>query len=294
MRALAGPLAQRAGDEARVDAVAEWLQAAWSAARERWPRVELDARAFTDHVGDHLEAGADVEAELRQLHGEDLFLACACGHGDPAALDALDRELSPLLRHTLANPKAAGVDAEDLRQMLLERLLLGDAGRRPKILDYSGRGRLRTWLKVTALRLRIDQERRRTGQAVPLGDDSLQRIEDSVSSDMEVALLKQHYRTAFKDAFQQVLRALAPEQRTLLRLTVVEGLSATEIARSHGVHRATAKRWLVGLRAHLLEETEARLAAGLGVGETEVRSVLGLIRSSLEVSMKRHLEDGDR
>jgi RNA polymerase sigma-70 factor, ECF subfamily len=292
MRALASHLAGRVGGEAQLATLAEWLQSTWSAARERWPRIELDAQSFTDHVGDHLAAGTDVEAELRQLHGEELFLACACGHGDPAALEALDHEMRPMLRHVLADPRAAGVDAEDLRQMLLERMLLGDAERRAKILDYSGRGRLRTWLKVAAVRLRIDQERRRTGQSVPLEDDSLQRIEDAVSSDMELALLKQRYRAAFKDAFQAVLRSLDPEQRTLLRLTVVEGLSATEIARSHGVHRATAKRWLVGLRAHLLEETERRLAAGLGVGETELRSVLGLIRSNLEVSMKRHLEAG--
>jgi RNA polymerase sigma-70 factor (ECF subfamily) len=290
MRAPASRLAQRTGVEARIDAIAAWLESAGSTARERWPRIELDAQVFADHVADQLEPGRDVEAELQQLHADELFLACACGHGDPAALEALEAELRPLLRSVLADPKAAGVDAEDLRQMLLERLLVGDAERRPKILDYGGRGRLRTWLKVAATRLRIDQERRRTGQAVPLEDDSLQRIEDSVSADMEVALLKQRYRSAFKEAFQAVLRSLEPEQRTLLRLTVVEGLSATEIARSHGVHRATAKRWLVGLRAHLLEQTERRLASGLGVGETELRSVLGLIRSNLEVSMKRHLE----
>lgn len=294
-RALAERLAQHLGGpsaspDAIVDGIDAWLGTALEVARARWPDVRLDDEAFVEHVRRRLEPG-DGLAPLEQLHADDLFLACACGHGDGRAIEALSREHRPMLAKVFATPSASGIDGEDLQQILLERLLIGEPPRPPKILDYTGRGRLRTWIKVTATRLRIDSERRRGDKADSLEDRSLQRIEQAVSADMEVVLLQQRYRAAFKEAFQQALRSLEPEQRNLLRLTIAEGLSATDIARLHGVHRATAKRWLVQVRAQLLHDTERRLAERLGVGETELHSVLGLLRSQLEISMRRHLEE---
>lgn len=292
-RALAQRVAGHLGASAatHADAIASWLSPTLAELRDRWPQIQLSDEAFADHLGRCLAEGADPIAALAELRADDLYLACACGHGDAHAIEVLTERCRPTFARVFANPSAQGVDAEDLQQVLLSRLLLGSPLGAPKILDYTGRGRLTTWIKVAATRLRIDSERRRSDKGSSLDDSSLHRIEQSMCADMELSLLKQHYQATFKEAFQQSLRELQPEQRNLLRLTLVEGLSATGIARLRGVHRATAKRWLVQVRAQLLEDTERNLARRLGLNPEQLDTILGMVRSGLEVSMQRYLVD---
>lgn len=284
-------LGSRADADDWLERAATWLEQTLRSAREQHPGVRLTDEAFVDHLARHLPQDGDLEELLSTLRGDDLFLACACGHGDTRAIEQLTTKCRPIFASVLAQPSASGVDGEDLQQVLLERLTVGVGDGPPKILDYSGRGKLTTWIKVSATRLRIDSERRKSDKHDSIDGSSLERIEKAVSADMELSFLKQRYRAVFKEVFQQVLRELSSEQRNLLRLSVVEGLSATQIARSHGVDRATAKRWLVKVRAALLDGTEKGLAARLGVEEQEVRSVLRMVRTGLEVSMQRVLEE---
>ena len=161
----------------------------------------------------------------------------------------------------------------------------------PRILDYSGRGSLRAWVKVAAVRLRIDAERRRSDKAAVLDDKSERLLKLADGINPELGFLKEHYRGHFKRAFQSSLGELTPKQRNLLRLTVVDGVSATEIAKLYKVHRATAKRWLASARAQLLDATRARLMSNLKVDKGEFESIIRLIQSNLEVSMRRFLDD---
>lgn len=269
--------------------VAEWLDEALREANGRWPGVKLDSEVFVDHLARCLPAAGDREAELMALRSDDLFLACACGHGDARAIATLIERYRPILGRIFATPSARGVDHEDLEQLLMERLMAGTANAPPKILDYTGRGKLIGWIRVVATSMRIDSERRRSDKSGSLDEEAIGRIEDAMSSDMELSFLKQHYRAAFKEVFGRVLRALEPSQRNLLRLSVIEGLSATQIARVHGVHRATGKRWLAQIRVRLLEDTERGLAEHLGIDRDAVDSVLQMIRTGLEASIRRRL-----
>ncbi len=61
------------------------------AGRAAWPTIPLDEEAFVSHVADSVGAQPDVEEALAALHGEDLFLTCACARGTPAALAEFDR-----------------------------------------------------------------------------------------------------------------------------------------------------------------------------------------------------------
>ncbi|MCB9753930.1 MAG: sigma-70 family RNA polymerase sigma factor [Myxococcales bacterium] len=284
-------LAGRDGEAGSRERVAELLRAHLDDARARWSGVSLTDDDFVEHLAARLVPEHPVAEALEGLRGPELFLACACAQGSTPAIEHLERLVRGELAAAFARLKSRGTDAADLQQRLFQRLLTRDGERPPRILDYTGRGSLRAWVKVAAVRLRIDAERRRSDKAATLDEKSERLLKLADGVDPELGFLKQHYRGHFKQAFQESLGQLTPEQRNLLRLTVIDGVSATEIARLHNVHRATAKRWLVSARAQLLEATRARLMANLKVDKGEFESIIRLIQSNLEVSMRRFLDD---
>ena len=275
---------------------AEWsrLGIAWSRfvddARAAWPELDGDTSAFASFVAPKL-AGPSPDDALASLRAADLWLAHRCADGDASALKAFVAAVRPELDATLRDPSARGVDAVDLEQQLLERLFTATPTRRARIHEYGGRGPLGRWVMVVALRLRADSERRRGDKAGALerGDEALVDAAD----DPELALLKQHYRDAFRVAFTRALAELGPRERTLLRLQVLHGKSATAIAELYRVHRATAKRWLVEIRARLLAQTRAGLQSALAIDADELDSIMRLIDSRLEASVRAHLGELD-
>jgi RNA polymerase sigma-70 factor (ECF subfamily) len=102
-------------------------------------------------------------------------------------------------------------------------------------------------------------------------------------------LLKTHYREQFRAAFAVALAELAPRDRTLLRQHYLLGLGIGEIATMYGVHRGTSARWLERCTRVLLSATRRTLATQLRVDRTDVDSILRLVRSRLEVSIRAAL-----
>ena len=249
-------------------------------ARAAWPALDDDAPAFAESIRARIEPG---EATLGDLRGSDLFLAHRCATGDAAALRAFRELVRPELDTVLRDPAAAGVARAELEQRLLERLFADTPRRRARIRDYSGRGPLGRWVYVVATRLRLDMQRHDREQS--LEDEAL----DGSDDDPELDYFKRHYREAFREAFAGALGALSARERTLLRLHVVHGRSATGIAEVYRVHRATAKRWLASIRAQLLADTRERLQRALSVDASELESIMRLIGSRLEASVRAHL-----
>ena len=265
-----------------------FLRARLDAARQAWPGLALSDADFAESLRARVAAGVDPQAGLAPLCSDDLYLACACARGETAAIAAFQRSYAGELAAAFARLAIGGSDPEDLRQQLLARLFVAVDGRPPRIAEYSGQGSLRAWLKVVALRLRIDLERRKRDRRDNFTD--AERLADvGVGDDPELAHLKQHYRAEFRAAFTAALALLTAEQRALLRLQAVEGLSATDIARIYKVHRATGKRWLAEARERLVAETGRLLAEQLGGRGVALASIVRLIRSDLNVSLCRGL-----
>jgi RNA polymerase sigma-70 factor, ECF subfamily len=179
-----------------------------------------------------------------------------------------------------------GVDAamaDDVKQQLRRGLLVGDAGR-PGILEFSGRGELRRWLRVLAVRWAVAL-RRRARREMPSEDWLLERALVPAEHP-EMAYLKSFYRREVADAIGQALLALSAHERTLLRQSFVDGLSIDALAALHGIHRATAARWLARAQKALSKETRALLTRRLKVQPAELRSILDLIRSGLQLSLR--------
>ena len=131
-------------------------------ARTAWPDLRVDLAAFFTHVGTHWPDGgtrtaATVAAGLAGLEVEDLYLAFACTQDDTRALRAFERELEGELRAAFAKLRIEPARRDDARQQLWEKLFVGAP--RPRILDYSGRSRLKFWFRVTVLRALLDDVR---------------------------------------------------------------------------------------------------------------------------------------
>src|SRR5271168_2973007 len=67
--------------------IGELLHAQIVAVQAAYPEVRFDDEIFVRHLARHLPAGAGLRAWLGAIHAGDLYLACACAEGVPAAIE---------------------------------------------------------------------------------------------------------------------------------------------------------------------------------------------------------------
>ncbi len=248
----------------------------------------LQPGRWLDALVDHLSAEEDLLAQLRAIHACDLFLARACLDGLAVALSRFDALLVHEVRAAGRTVRATDDLVDGVTQHLRASLL---AGERPALSRFAGRGDLRGFVRIGVVRelLRLMGRQKREAPA-----DEVALAELGPRLDPELERFRTAYRDDFAVCFRQALAALAPRDRTVLRMNTFEKLSIDKIGALFDVHRATAARWLERIKADLAADTEERLAARLGVSDTEVESIIRLVRSEVHVSMERLLEDPAR
>jgi RNA polymerase sigma-70 factor, ECF subfamily len=256
-------------------------ETAWEQARGAWPAFAVDKRDFVK-----LLRGRD---DLTALHLGDLYLAFACAKGDRAALKAFELVLRPLVNDAVGRAlQKEPAFVEDVLQALHERLLVTDAKGHARILDFSGTGSLAGWLRQAAVRTALNMQKSSRRDA-PL-DEAVQEGLVGASDDPELEVLKRRCRKELKSAIQGALKALEPGERELLRLNLLESESIDKLAERLNVSRATAARRLIAVRARLLELTRAQLRERLDWTDRQLNSVVGLVRSQLDLSLYQHLK----
>ncbi len=278
----------KAAERARPAAgVGELLARALDDARAAWPGVELPAEAFVQHLAKFLPAKPDVAA-VAVLQASDLYLACACARGDKAAIALFDKHLLPKAVEAVRGVDASGPFVDEVKQQLRHKLFVAEVGEEPKIASYSGKGPLGHWLRAAAVRTALNQ-RQAAGRELPMADRP-QALE-LPSSDPELRFLKERYREDFKAAFEHALGELPAEDRTVLRLHVIDNLTYEQIGQLYRMNKSTVSRWIAKCRTQLLKATRRTLAARLKLTRSELESLMGLVRSQLEVSLSRFLKD---
>ncbi len=274
---LVGPVVERLS---AIDLGAR-LVALDARARAAWPTVAIDRADFLDYLAERLSPDAQANT-LDDLFVEDLYLACGCARGEPAAIVACER--------AYANDVERGLDAINLATSLRDevwsrlraRIFVATPDAPPAISTFTGTGSLKKWLRITATRLGLNVIRERHREA-PMPEQDLPDAAD----DLALGHLKRTYQAAFKEAFAAALAELTAEQRTLLRMHIIDKLTIDDLARMHKVHRTSTARWLREAREALSDGTRARLHAALGVADEELDSIMNIVRSRLDLSLSR-------
>ncbi len=248
--------------------------------REAFPNVSLAEATLAQYL---LTPDEEVSPDLLTSHARDMFLAAACGAGDAVALSILEsgplREIPDFVARIDARPDFASEVAQTVRHKLL---VAPAPGQPPKIAEYRGAGPLGGWIRVIAVRVALDLKR---AQSSPGHSDPIDIA--AAGSDPEIALLRDRYRDAFRDALHAALAELSGRERNLLRFHFADGLTLDELATSYRVHRATIARWLARARRDLLERTREQLALAVGASGAEVDSIVRVLGSELDVSLSK-------
>lgn len=257
------------------------IRKAFGFARETWPTIELPSfEQYDEHVRLLQMSARDLDR-----HAADVFLALACGLKVNRALLHLETTLLPQLDHQLTKSHFAEAERRDALQQLLENLCTGD---RPRILSYAGKASLVSWLCVIVLRLALQMRRRGRVDRVYESD---RVIDELVSGDTgpEMRLAIESSRHLLQRALSNAIESLPDRDRTILRLSFVDGLAIDGIGTLYDVHRATAARWIAEIRQRILREVESTLRIQHGMNASELRSLIAIARSHMHVSLARVL-----
>ncbi len=255
-------------------------------ARMAWPTVTVAEDEFLAYLAERLPPDQDPHDAVFRIESDDLYLACACARSDRAAVRAFEEAFVDELRAAVGQMRGQGADIDEVIQELRAKLLTAPKGSAPKVVEYAGRGSLRAWLRVVAVRIALARHRGKKKE-VSLNDELLDGLPGAAMDDPELLHFKRTYQVEFKDCFETAFGALSRKDRNLLRQHLLDGLGIDGLAAIYRVHRATAARWLASAREQLFDETRRLLRQRLDIDEDEFRSIVKLVRSQLDLSLHR-------
>jgi RNA polymerase sigma-70 factor (ECF subfamily) len=256
----------------------EHVRALWDRGRAAWPAIDVPLAVFERVLG------TDPDA---RVHAEDLYLACACVHGDAAAIAAFEDAHRATIDGAIARIDRRPEVVEELRQAMLVRWLVPDLDQPPRLATYTGRGPLSAWVRIAASRAALDSRR---GARRNAGDEAIAERAVGDQHDPEVAYLRAKYQPAFTSSLARGLAMLTREQRGMLRLHYVEGMTMDALATMFQTSRAGVHRRVAAARTALFDHTCRLLREDLKLSASELTSMIRLVRSDLDVGLAQLLE----
>jgi RNA polymerase sigma-70 factor, ECF subfamily len=256
------------------------LRTLWDRGRERHGALVLPLPTFAAQLG---ARGVVLTEGWERLHAEDVYLASACAEDVADAIAIFMREHAAAVEGFVRTVERRPDAAKDIAQEILCDVLVGRPPVAPRLAAYSGRGPLRAWLRMIAVR-RSYNDIRDHGSHRAI-EDRVYREAVNASLDPDVSYLKRKYETDFAAAFTDAFQALAPASRTLLRLHYGEALGLAAIGALNGWSKPTASRRIAEAREALFTGACALLEERLSLHGSELGSLLRVMRSQLEVSL---------
>lgn len=264
----------------------------WHAGRAAWPGVEVAYETFAEHIARHTTGSSDPDVAAADLYGSDLYLACACAAGDTNGLRVFEDQILPQAASALRRLDPSPAFADEVRQLLRQKLFVTDGATLPKIADYAGRGPLTTWVRVSAVRTALNL--RGSGRREqPMTSSQVAALAPPVD-DPALKYLKAQFADEFEAALARACAALTDRDRTILRLRFVDDLNIDQIGGLYGVHRATVARWIARIRDELFAATRNDLVGRLKLSDSDFESLLRLARSQLDLSLSAVLHTDRR
>lgn len=260
------------------------LHQLWLRGREARPEVDLAEARFAELARDVLATQAGDPAE--SVDAGELYLACACADGHPAAGAILARDYLPAVKRRLGRMGLVAADVDEVAQQVCQRLLEpGRDGGGARLIQYALQGRLRSLMVVTATHVAVDSFRRAGHQK----DDQDALLALTGGTDPRSQLMRREGQAAFKSAMERGLESLDPRARTVLRFHLIDGLTLDEIADYYQVHRVTVSRWLAAARGAIVERARDVARTDFGLSESEFDAAY--TGSDLGLSLERVLAD---
>lgn len=249
-------------------------------AAAQWPEIHADMRGFVQR----LELCADA-AGLRpsELAVRDLYLAFGVVSGDAAAAKQLVAVCERVAQ--LVARRGVASKVEELRQDLAALVTSNGESGAMRLTQYVGRSSLFAWLRTCAVRLLPAASA--LEQTEVLDDIALERfVADALgpaSSTERAGVI-----AMAKRSLDRALAEMSERNRTVLRQKLGMGWSVDQIGEAHGVHRATAARWVESAKDELRADLLDVLRDEIG-DEALFDSVCAQISDSLFATLARHL-----
>lgn len=265
-------------------ALADRIDQLYREALSAWPALGVSAAAFTERLRGHLAGEADPLRYLGGVQAADLYLACACSADDPAGLAALEALLRSKQSTFLSGLRLPAATVEDVGQLVRLRLLTGTAEAPPRIRSYAGRGSLEGWLRTLCVRTALNLTKKKDERLLHPREAIAERVLD-VGASPELLYLKERYAGPCREALRDALQALTEEQRGVLHLYLVAGLSTVRIGALYQVNHSTVSRWLSAAKGTIQREAQRLLRERLGLSGEELVSLVRLLQSQLDLSL---------
>jgi RNA polymerase sigma-70 factor (ECF subfamily) len=261
------------------------IEQAFDIGRSAWPDIDLSRESFSVFAQARTNTWQGNPARAA-----DLYLACACVERIPSAvaefMSTFGERIPQYLKRLARNPDMVS----EVRQVLVTRCIVGDEGHPPALTSYSATGSLEGWLRATAVREALALNRqsdRATGDVEAALEERMPWV------DREISLFKQIYREPVSRAFGTACAMLDPQDRALLRLHYVDGVTTGGLATMYKISRATLIRRLADAREALVNGVKTELRAASGVADKDFDSVLRLVHSQIDLRLSMMLRDPD-
>lgn len=261
-------------------------------ARTAWPRLAVPAPLFIQHLAERASAAGSCEEllqGLRALAAPSLYLTCGCTYGFEEALRSFDSQLMHRVPVFVSHLRLPAAYVEDVQQELRHKLLVSAGAKPPGIAAYGGRGELANFVRAAAVRAAISGRRSKDEQS-ERDDGSLAERMAGYTADPALESLKQRYLVEFKEAISAAIAQLPTEQRNLLRLFYVDGITTVQLGAMFGVNQSSTSRRLTAARNAILEETKRSLRSRLKLSESSFKELSQLVQSQLDLSLSRLLK----
>jgi RNA polymerase sigma-70 factor (ECF subfamily) len=276
-------------DERAVERLERALEAASASAQRQWPGIQVEPGAFVSALAGNLPAAWTPEQGFAAWCVSDLYLTVAAAKNEANALARFEELLaSPAVMGVVEHFRKDGVSPADVRQRLLERLLLAEPGRAPRLATYSGRGPLTEWLRVGAARVAVDLQRQVRSKVVPLDEAAALPLDDT---DPELVILRRRHGEQLTQAMRTAFDQLSDRDVNVLRMHFLDGVSPENIGKLYGVNRTTVWRWMTQARGGWMTATRVLLMDALHLTDTQVASLMRDMKSGFHVSLGRWLEE---
>lgn len=245
-----------------------------------------DEEPFLRHLVERLPSDEEPEAMLERLHLADLAFAFLLSQWRPSAIEAFERDYAPALVAAVRRA-APTLDASEIVQDVRIHILVGTNESPPKIRDYRGEGRLRSWLRVAVVRMSLNRASR--AKELPVEDAFFEAMvgPDDLTGGLTVA----REIELVKEALRHAIPLLSNREKSLVQLSYIDGASLEELGGMYGVHRQTIARWLELARDRVKRAIEAELRERLGVSPSEAEIVVRNTMGTLDSPVARLLTE---